>query len=130
MNQSFVLGFVAGVIVMISLSFLFRIFLPWRRALLCHSHVSILNIIAIRLRGHPPDLLIDTLVSLRMNDKTDINIQQIERCYIKNRQTYLDASTLATLVEQEIEREQERKREQEKERELLADPIVLDQPSD
>ncbi|QDT40688.1 hypothetical protein Pan241w_07460 [Gimesia alba] len=114
---------------MISLSFLFRIFLPWRRALLCHSHVSILNIIAIRLRGHSPELLIDTLVRLRMKDR-DVEIQQIERCYIKNRQTYLDASTLAALVEQEIEREQARKREQERERELLADPTVLDQPSE
>ncbi|WP_339735696.1 hypothetical protein [uncultured Gimesia sp.] len=88
---------------MISLSFLFRILLPWRRALLCHTHVSILHIIAIRLRGHPPELLIDTLVKLRMNDRTDISMQQVERCYIKNRQANLDASTLAALVEQEVQ---------------------------
>ncbi|QDV48831.1 hypothetical protein [Gimesia fumaroli] len=103
MNQSFVLGFVAGVVMMICLSFLFRLLLPWRRALLCNSHVSILQIIAIRLRGHPPDLLIDALVKLRMNDKTEISIQQIERCYIKNRQANMDADTLVALVEQEVQ---------------------------
>jgi uncharacterized protein YqfA (UPF0365 family) len=74
----------------------------WIRAILCGVRVSIGQIIAMRLRGNPPGLIIDTIFTLGGRGIAT-TAAKVESVYIENRGQILTPSQLADLVVQKDE---------------------------
>ncbi|MFM8891177.1 MAG: flotillin-like FloA family protein [Planctomycetia bacterium] len=81
--------FIAGVF--------FAVLRPWLRAFLYGTPVSMLHIVAMRLRGNPVGLVIDAYVSLRRRG-VDVSCMDVERAYIDGRNRIFSADDLAELV--------------------------------
>lgn len=99
------------ILLTIALGFFFLLFLwfavfwvtfrPWLRAFLGGAPVPLVNILAMRLRGNPPGLLIDVFLALRQRGIA-ATMQDVEKTYIARKGEGLDVSRLADLVEQRL----------------------------
>jgi uncharacterized protein YqfA (UPF0365 family) len=70
---------------------------PWLRAFLHGAPVSIFHIVAMRLRGNPPWLLIDAYIALRRAD-LGVTIGDIENAFVGGRNRVLTSEDLVELV--------------------------------
>jgi uncharacterized protein YqfA (UPF0365 family) len=94
---SFIMGFIAGIatlFIFITLAFLFR---PWLHALFSGAAIPLARIIGMRLRGNPPNLLIDAYIAMIHAGET-ISINDIEAVYIANKSQATNPDTLVRLV--------------------------------
>jgi uncharacterized protein YqfA (UPF0365 family) len=84
-NQPFlIIAVVISTVVCLSLFFFFVIAArPWLRAFMHKTPVSILNIIAIRLRGNSPAMMIDAYIALRRIGMS-VTLSDVENEYIDN----------------------------------------------
>ena len=89
------LAFVALIFMAISI-LLIR---PWLRAFLHGAPVSLLHIIAMRLRGNPPTLLIDAYIALqRANIRA--TLADVENTYIDTKNQITTSDDLVAWVKQ------------------------------
>jgi len=70
---------------------------PWMRTFFHGLPVSIIQIIAMRLRGNSPSLLIDSYISLK-RAKVMTTIEDVENVYIDARNRILTSDDLVKLV--------------------------------
>jgi len=70
---------------------------PWLRAFLHGAPVSIIHIVAMRLRGNSRWLLIDCYIALRRVDLV-VTIGDVENAYVDGRKRVLTSDDLAELV--------------------------------
>lgn len=113
--RSYVSGIFTGIGIGIILYVLFvrRDFfpLPWLRARFSGAPVSMMQIMGMRLRGHPSNLLIDAYIAL-IQAGEKISIDEVESAYMANiyQVTDIDTDTLVQLV-REHERESDSAKE-------------------
>lgn len=98
---SLVIGYTAGAASVVFVLALFRLLLPWRRAVMHATHVSVAHIIGMLLRGHPPGLIVDALITLRAQGARDITVHDVETVYTIHRHEIRDAESLVQLVQKD-----------------------------
>ena len=96
----FILGGVVVVLILMGLLFL-KIFRPWLRAFLSGANVSMMQVAGMKLRGDPVDMLIDALISLRMDGYKEMRLVDVERSYAANKHRIPDVQTLLDIVYEE-----------------------------
>ena len=72
---------------------------PWLRAALNAAPVSLLHIVAMRLRGNPPMLLVDAYIALNRAGRS-VTISDVENMSIDNRNWVSTSNDLVELVQQ------------------------------
>ena len=90
---------VAAIFIFALILFGVLLFRPWLRAALNAAPVSLIHILAMRLRGNPPTLLIDTYIALKRAGMS-LTISDVENVYIDNRNQVSTSDDLAKLVKQ------------------------------
>ncbi len=100
---SFLLGFSAGILAFGFLFLLFRLLLPLRRAMFHATGIGPMHIVGMLIRGHPPSLIVDTIIALRIRGHNEINVWSVESCYTANRHEVHDVETLVRLVEEQLQ---------------------------
>jgi uncharacterized protein YqfA (UPF0365 family) len=100
-NNNFVLVAVAAVAVLVFLVFLL-VFLPvlrlWLQALLTKTPVGIGDILALRLRRIPPELIVHAAITLSQRG-VRVPVNEIAECWLKHGVgREMNATQLATLV--------------------------------
>jgi uncharacterized protein YqfA (UPF0365 family) len=98
---SVAVGFVLGIMFCSLMAFAFFVLHPWIRAYFASCPVSLFAVLGMRLRGTPPHLLVDALITLKMRGH-EVGMEQIETCYLANRAMIHDFNTLVELVEKEL----------------------------
>ena len=73
---------------------------PWLRAMMSGAPVSLISILGMRLRGTPPNLVIDAYIQLRMRGN-ETGLADVERQYIAQQQRVRSSGDLVDLVEQQ-----------------------------
>lgn len=96
-NTALIFCVIAGVVAVLVLFVLLRLFRPWLRARLSCGNVSLATIIGMNLRGNPPALLIDAYLAL-LHSGQKTTIRAVESCYIANKNRITDVDTLVQLV--------------------------------
>jgi uncharacterized membrane protein YgcG len=74
---------------------------PWLRGMLSGAPVMALQILGMRLRGTPANLLVDAFVQLRARGR-DVEMAEVERQYLAQRQRVREAIHLVDLVEKSL----------------------------
>ena len=109
-NQSFLTGFAAGAITVVLLFGLlglgFAVIRPWIRMKMMGGRGTLVQVLAMRLRGTPPNLIIDAYTSL-LHSGVEVHLREVESQYVANR-----AKTTSALELMEHVREHKRRREQ------------------
>jgi uncharacterized protein YqfA (UPF0365 family) len=85
--DKFVAGLVCGAILTFAITCLAKfvsVILRWKRAFMSGAKVSMLSIIGMRMRGCPPQFLVDAYCAL-VHSGHDVTIQQVESCYISRK---------------------------------------------
>ncbi len=78
---------------------------PWIRGLTGGAYVPLLNILGMRLRGCPPGLIIDTLVTLHHRG-LGATIEEVESTYLAHRDERLETAQLADFVEERLKKKE------------------------
>jgi uncharacterized protein YqfA (UPF0365 family) len=84
--------FLAGI-----LAVLFPLLRLWIQAHLTHVRVSLLDLVGMKIRRTPPELIIRAAITL-MQRNLDVPVVEIEACYLGHRDSVKNAMELATLV--------------------------------
>jgi uncharacterized protein YqfA (UPF0365 family) len=96
-----VVGAIVAIVLLIVVLFAFVLtlttFRPWFRAFLYGTPVLATDVIAMRLRGNPPTLLVDAYITLQRAGIT-ATIKDVENAYIDNRNRILTSDDLVQLV--------------------------------
>ena len=92
------LTMVAGVMLLVAIVAFMLIVRPWLRAFLHGTPVSLLRIVAMRLRGNPPWLLIDAYGTLKRAG-SNVTMSDVEIAYIDARNQILTSDDLVELIE-------------------------------
>ena len=71
---------------------------PWLRGVLYGAPVSLIQVVAMRLRGNPPMMLIDSYIALRRSG-VNATIADVENVYIDCRNRVRNAGDLVELVQ-------------------------------
>lgn len=103
--QSFKLGAAAGAGGVLCFLFVLFILKPWRQAWSCGAPVPLAAIVGMRLRGHPPALLIEAYIKLRKMP-VEISIAEVEVEYLKNRTRALSSDALVSIIMAHRKKEQ------------------------
>ncbi|MDP6718159.1 MAG: flotillin-like FloA family protein [Pirellulaceae bacterium] len=95
--------FIAGTMFVVFALILFAVIVllvrPWLRAALNAAPVPLIPIVAMRLRGNPPTLLIDAYIALK-HAGMSTTIGDVENVYIDNRNRVSTSDDLVELVKQ------------------------------
>ena len=86
---------------MLILYFVVLILRPWRHAYFSNAYVPIAQILGMRLRGNPPDFLIDAYIILKKSDVA-APIGYVEVIYINNKNRVTTPVELAELVKENL----------------------------
>ena len=106
---SFILGLAAGAVAFLGLLCAFLLAKPWIKALLCGCPVPLFALLAMRLRGNPPALLIDAYVILKKAG-VPAEISFVEATYLACPLGATTAESLAELVKAELEKQSQASR--------------------
>lgn len=109
MNKELIL-IVAAVALLVFLVFLaiFLAFLRlWIQALLTGVRISIMELIAMKLRRTPPELIVRTAIALKQRG-VEAGVVEIEACYFASGGEVTDPIQLATLVLEQRNKPRER----------------------
>jgi uncharacterized protein YqfA (UPF0365 family) len=97
-----IVALAVGVIFLVELAaFGLMLFQPWMRSMLSGVPVMAVQILGMRLRGTPANLLVDAYVQLRARGR-DVEIAEVERQYLAQRQRVREAIHLVDLVEKSL----------------------------
>ena len=103
-DQRMLLALMLAVLVAFALSvagvFVFVV-RPWLRAFLHGTPVSMLQIVAMRLRGNPVGLVIDAYIALRRAG-VDVHCGDVENAFVNGRNGILSADDLVRSVEKAV----------------------------
>ena len=94
---SFLIGFVAGIVVMVIFLTVMLLFRPWLHAFCSGAPIPMPVIIGMRLRGNPPKLIIDAYITMIHSGET-IKIMEVESTYIAHKNQITDSNSLVQLV--------------------------------
>lgn len=102
-NQLIVVAAFAIVLLSMLLVMVFTLSMlrPWLRGFMGGAPVSVIQLIGMRLRGNPPGLLVDTLLTLRHRG-VDASIREVESSYIANKGQVDQPARLASIVEERL----------------------------
>jgi uncharacterized protein YqfA (UPF0365 family) len=75
-------------------------FKPWMRAMMSGAPVSVMSILGMRLRGTPPNLVIDAYIQLHMRGN-ETELSEVERQYIAYSNRIRTSGDLVDLVGQQ-----------------------------
>ena len=93
-NESFLAGFIVGVVVTALAFFVFglgfAVIRPWIRLKMTGGRGSLLQIVAMRLRGTPPMMIVDAYTSL-LHSGEDVRLMEVESAYVAHRSEIMDA---------------------------------------
>ena len=78
----------------------FQLGQPWLRAFLAGGQVSLLDMVMMRTRKTPVNLIVDTYITFVQRGEK-VPIVDIERCYLAQQSRSLDVQDLIRLVEAE-----------------------------
>lgn len=96
-NESFIAGFIAGVVATILAFFIFglgfAVIRPWIRLKMTGGRGSLLQIMAMRIRGTPPMMIVEAYTSL-LHSGEDVRLMEVESTYVANRAKIMDARDL------------------------------------
>jgi uncharacterized protein YqfA (UPF0365 family) len=70
---------------------------PWLRAFLSGTPVTAIRILAMRLRGNPPDLLVDAYGTLKRGGSS-VSIDELETAYMDARSRVATAEDLVQVI--------------------------------
>ena len=98
---SLIVGFVTGIFIVGVVQTLFRLLLPWRRAMLHATGIGLMHIVGMLLRGNPPGVIVDAVIILRTQGVKDITPHLVETVYTTNQHTITDAESLTQLVREQ-----------------------------
>jgi uncharacterized protein YqfA (UPF0365 family) len=96
-------GLVCGMMLLVMLiwvGFAFLLARPWLRSFMNGVPVPIVNIVAMRLRGTPVDMVIDALIALR-HSGSSATLADVERAYAVNRGRIFTMQDLVEVVGKE-----------------------------
>jgi uncharacterized protein YqfA (UPF0365 family) len=84
--------------------FFLTLFVPWIRAFMSGTPVSVFQVLGMRLRGVPARLVIDALVTLvhRGHPHTPSLARQVESTYLAQRGLIQSSTHLADIVEKQM----------------------------
>ena len=101
MNEIMLVVVLAMMVILISLIFAIFVALivPWLRAHLHGSPVSLPHIVAMRLRGTPPTLIIEAHATLKRAGMS-ATVVDVEKNYLDNKRRILTSQDLVSLVKQ------------------------------
>ncbi len=105
--EVFIYGFLAGAA---SIGFLgaVAVCLPsWTRSWSCNANIGLMQIVGMRLRRHPPRLMLDAYIALfnRGHKKSGRLMAMVESAYAASARRDITAEELAGLVEERIKSE-------------------------
>ena len=81
MTPFMIISIIAGIILLIVLFIVFSFVNTWLKALLAGAPVSILTLIAMRLRGVPYNMIVDSRI-MAVKAGLDLTINQLEEHYL------------------------------------------------
>jgi uncharacterized protein YqfA (UPF0365 family) len=93
--------FLLGLLVFLLIALYGRI---WLRALLSGARVTFPVLVAMRLRGNPPKIIVDAYVGL-IHAGTDVSLAQVESLYIANKMEAYSSRELIAIVLRAIEKQ-------------------------
>lgn len=100
-NESFIAGFISGVVATVLALFVFglgfAVIRPWIRLKMTGGRGTLLQIIAMRLRGTPPMMIVEAYTSL-LHAGEDVRLMEVESTYVANRTKIADVRDLMELV--------------------------------
>ncbi|MBL4884973.1 MAG: flotillin-like FloA family protein [Planctomycetaceae bacterium] len=102
MQDQFLITIIAAVFISAAIFMVFVGFMivrPWLRAFLNAAPISFICVLAMRIRGNPPILLIDTYISLK-HAGIAATISEVEVVYIENRNRIANSDDLVELVKE------------------------------
>ena len=70
---------------------------PWLRAFLHGAPVSVIQIVGMRLRGNPPEILIDAFIALRRAGLV-VTIADVENAYFDGKNRVSNSNDLVEIV--------------------------------
>ena len=73
---------------------------PWLKSFMYGTPVPMFNILAMRLRGNPPNLLIDAYIALRRAGE-QFTIADVENAYIDNKNRIASSDELVALMKRD-----------------------------
>ena len=97
-DLTFIHGLIAGVIINLLGFFVFFVIQPWIKSIFNAAPVPLMHILGMRLRGNPAPILIDAYIRLVKAEK-EIELDEIELCYIQNKHEINDLATLLQFLE-------------------------------
>ena len=95
--------FVAATLLILALAMLglaIWVLRPWMQGFLKGVPVTLIQILGMRLRGHPPSLIIDAYAQLQQR-KIPITLGQLEWVYLTEKHRILTSHDLAVLAEKQ-----------------------------
>jgi uncharacterized protein YqfA (UPF0365 family) len=95
---SFLAGACFGVVLLLLPAPLLLFLRPWLRAFLSGAHVSLTQVIGMRLRGTPVDLLIDAYVTLVHSDFPEMTMHEVESQFLANKGRIMTSTDLVEAV--------------------------------
>jgi uncharacterized protein YqfA (UPF0365 family) len=104
--DNFAVGFFAGLLCAFVAMAMFApaawIIAPWLKCFLSGTPVSLVQIVAMRLRGTPVGLIVDTQTALT-HSGIRVDMSKVEITYVANRHRIVHARDLFELVKQSVE---------------------------
>jgi len=82
---------------LVAMAFLILFVRPWLRALLSGAHIALVQFVAMRLRGTPPMLIVETYVTLRKQGE-DTSLANIEAMYLAHKHSIRRPADLLDLL--------------------------------
>lgn len=102
-SRSLVMGIIIGVGTMLIVHFIVLLLRPWRHAFFSGVQVSLVQILGMRLRGNPPQLLVDAYIML-IKANVKVQIAYVEVVYIENKNRSDTPEQLAEMVKIYLEK--------------------------
>lgn len=101
-SQIIAIAFAAVILLALLTSCLmfFQLGRPWLRAFLAGGHVSLFDIVGMRMRNTPVNLVLDTYITFVQRGEK-VPLADIERCYLARRGRIMDCHDLIRQVEAE-----------------------------
>lgn len=95
------IGFTFALATIVAAALSLTVLRPWLRALLSGSPVSAMQIMGMRMRRSPADLLVEALVTLRHQGREDVDLITLEQFYLAQGQRFVDAQDLLLAFNQQ-----------------------------
>jgi len=96
----FLLGAMLGVVLVVGGYWTYTLIRPWFRTLAAGEAIPFPQIVALRLRGNPPDLLVDAYITLKKLG-VQVTMPSVEATYVAKRNSIHEAYDLVQEMQSE-----------------------------